>query len=159
MCKLKLNTINHSKGSADLCAGFSYMTQKSIQGINRQGLDQGFEAEEARKSNLILTAQLMRAQQKQDEAAANFAQAARIEERLSEECESKGLLEKSFIHRFSAASCWAQAGDFYHAVALCDDRVTRADLPERLRRRVEEYAHTIRTRRDQWYEELILEAA
>lgn len=80
---------------------------------------------------------------------ANFAQAARIEERLSEVCESKGLLEKSFIHRFSAASCWAQAGDFYHAIALCDELLARADLPERLGQRVEEYAQTIRVRRDQ----------
>lgn len=134
------------------------MTQQSMRRINRQGLNQDFEAEEARKSNLILAAQLMRAQQKQDEAAANFAQAARIEERLSEECESRGLLEKSFIHRFSAAGCWAQAGDFYHAIALCDDLLARADLPGRLRQRVREYAHTIRLRRDQWYEELILEA-
>ncbi|MGH9752861.1 MAG: hypothetical protein ACREA2_08750 [Blastocatellia bacterium] len=135
------------------------MTQQSTHGVNRQGLNQGFEEEEARKSNLILTAQLMRAQQRQDEAAANFAQAARIEERLSEECESKGLLEKSFVHRFSAASCCAQAGDFYHAIALCDDLLARADLPERLRQRVMEYAHAIRIRRDQWYEEMILEAA
>ena len=135
------------------------MNQQSTQGINRQDLNWDFEADEALKSKLILTAQLMRAQQKQDEAAANFAQAARIEERLSEECESKGLLEKSFTHRFSAASCWAQAGDFYHAIALCDDLLARADLPERLRSRVMEYANTIRIRRDQWYEELALEAA
>src|SRR5262249_3033006 len=139
--------------------GLNYMTQKSTREINRQGLDQDFEVEEARKSNLILTAGLMRAQQMQDEAAASFAQAARIEERLSEECESKGLLEKSFVHCFSAASCWAQAGDFFHAIALCDDLLARADLPERLRHRVMEYAHTIRVRRDQWYEELISEAA
>lgn len=136
----------------------STINAKATQRINRQGLDQGFEAEESRKSNLILTAQLLRVQQRQDEAVANFAQAARIEEHLSEVCESKGLLEKSFIHRFSAASCWAQAGDFYHAIALCDELLARADLPERLGQRVEEYAQTIRVRRDQWYEELILEA-
>jgi len=67
-------------------------------------------------------------------------------------------MEKSFLHWFSAASCWAQAGDFYHAIALCDDLLARADLPERLRQRIQEYAHTIRIRRAQWYEELILEA-
>jgi hypothetical protein len=61
-------------------------------------------------------------------------------------------MEKSFVHRFSAASCLAQAVDFYHALALCDDLFARA-----LRQRVEEYAQTIRIRRDQWYEELILE--
>jgi hypothetical protein len=45
-----------------------------------------------------------------------------------------------------------------NASALCDALLARADFPERLRQRVEEYAHTIRIRRDQWYEELILEA-
>ena len=80
-----------------------------------------------------------------------------IEERLSDICEAKGLVEKSFIHRFSAASCWAQAGNFYQAIALCDDLLTRADLPDRLRQRVHDYAQTLRVRRAQWYEELVLE--
>jgi hypothetical protein len=52
------------------------MTQQSKREINRQGLDQDFESEEACKSNLILTAQLMREQQKQGESAAGFAQTA-----------------------------------------------------------------------------------
>lgn len=135
------------------------MNQEPSKGINRRGLDDAFRVEEARKSSLILTAQLLRAQQKQDDAAAKFAQAARIEEGLSEECESKGLIEKAFVHRFSVASCWAQAADFHHALSLCDGLLDRADLPERLRQRVEEYANTIRFRRAQWYEELALEAA
>jgi len=134
------------------------MNQQPSKGINRQGLDAAFRAEEVRKSNLILAAQLLRARQKQDEAAAQFAQAARIEERLSEECESKGLIGKALVHRFSAASCWAQAADFHHALSVCDGLLDRADLPERLRQRIEEYANTIRFRRAQWYEELVLEA-
>jgi hypothetical protein len=44
-------------------------------------------------------------------------------------------------------------------IALCDDLLARADLPERLRQRVMEFAHTIRIRRDQWRKELISEAA
>ena len=51
------------------------MNQQPSKGINRQGLDAAFRVEEVRKSNLILTAQLLRAQQKQDDAAASFAQA------------------------------------------------------------------------------------
>jgi len=132
------------------------MNQQLPQGINRQGLDAAFEADEAQKSELILAAQLLREQQ-QDEAATKFAQAALIEQRLSDICAAQGLLEKSFLHRFSAVSCWAQAGNFYHAIALCDDLLTRADLPDRLRRRIHDYAHTLRVRRAQWYEELALE--
>jgi len=130
------------------------MSQQPARGISRQGLNAAFEAEEVRKSNLILAAQLLREQEKEDEAAAKFAQAAMIEERLSNICEAKKLMEKSFVHCFSAASCWAQAGNFYHAIALCDDLLTRDDLPNRLRQRVYDYAYTLRVRRTQWYAEL-----
>lgn len=132
------------------------MNQQSLRGVNRQGLDAAFEADEAQKSILILEAQQLLEHQ-QDEAADKFAQAAMIEERLSDICEAKGLVEKSFIHRFSAASCWAQAGNFYQAIAICDDLLSRADLLDRLRKRISDYAHTLRVRRAQWYEELVLE--
>jgi hypothetical protein len=133
------------------------MNQQIARGISRQGLDVAFEADETRKSNLILDAQLLREQKREDEAAAKFAQAAMIEERLSNICEAKELMEKSFVHRFSAASCWAQAGNFYYAIALCDDLLVRDDLPDRLRQRVHNYAHTLRVRRTQWYTELMFE--
>lgn len=134
------------------------MTQHLAHGINRQGLDAAFEAEEARKSSMMLEAQLVREQRQDEAAAAKFAQAAEIEERLSDICEAKELMEKSLVHRFSAASCWAQAGDFYHAITLCDDLLIRADLPERLRQHISDYAHTLRARRAQWYTELALES-
>jgi hypothetical protein len=120
-------------------------------------LDAAFEADEARKSNLILEAQLLREQQQDEAAASRFAQAAAMEERLSDLCEEKGLVEKSLVHRFSAASCWAQAGNFYQALMLCDGLLARADLPDRLRQRVRNYAHTLRVRRAQWYAGLALE--
>ena len=132
------------------------MSRQPLKGINRQGLDAAFEAEEEHKSRLILEAQLLREQQ-QDDAAAKFAEAARIEEHLSNLCEAEGLTEKSFIHRFSAASCWAQAGNFYQAISLCDGLLVRTDLPDRLRRHIREYADTLRDRRAKWYEELVLE--
>ncbi len=96
-------------------------------------------------------------EQQQDEAAVKFAEAAEIEEHLSDLCEAKCLMEKSFKHRFSAASCWAQAGNFYRAISLCDDLLARTDLPDRLRLHIREYANTLRGRRAQWYEELVLE--
>jgi hypothetical protein len=134
------------------------MNQQPARGISRQDLGAAFEADEARKSRLILEAQLLREQQ-QDEAAAKFAQAAVIEERLSNICEAKGLVEKSFVHGFSAASCWAQAGNFYHAIALCDVLLARPYLPDRLRQRIYDYAQILRARRAQWYAEFVSKQA
>ena len=134
------------------------MSQQPSRGIDRRGLDAAFEADEARKSNLLLESQLLREQGQDEAAARKFAEAAEIEERLSDHCETKGLSEKSFVHRFSAASCWSQAGNFYHAIALCDELLSHADLPGRLRSRIQNYAQTLRSRRAQWYAGLALEA-
>ena len=129
--------------------------ERPMRGISRQGLDEEFQAEETRKSNLMLQAALLR-EQGQDEAAADkFAETAAIEERLRDQCEAQALMPKSLVHAFSAAGCWAQAGDFHHALTLCDGLLARADVPDRLRRRVEEYAATLRTRRSEWYAALL----
>jgi hypothetical protein len=133
------------------------MSQEQAQGISRKGIDETFESDEARKSELILRARLLREEQQYEAAAARFAQAAEIEERLSDLCEAKGLTEKAFMHRFSAASCWAQAGNFYDAIALCDYLLSQERLPERLRQRVDEYVQTLRVRRAEWYAGLVLE--
>jgi hypothetical protein len=106
-----------------------------------------------------LEAQLLREQQQDETAAEKFAQAAEIEERLSSVCEAKGLIEKALVHRFSAASCWAQAGNFYRAIALCDSLLARTELSDRLRQRVQEYAAAVRARRSHWYEGLVLAPA
>lgn len=135
------------------------MSQSESHGIPRAGLDATFAAEEARKSDLLLNAQLLRAQGQSEAAAAAFAQAAAIEENLSDRCAREGLTAKALVHRFSAASCWAQAGNFYQAIAWCDDLLARPDLPEPLRQRVQEYAHTLRARRAQWYADLVPETA
>jgi hypothetical protein len=134
------------------------MSGRPVRGIERRGLDQEFEADESMKSKLILEARLMREQQN-EAAAQKFAEAAEIEERLSEICAARGLVEKSLVHRFSAASCWAQAGNFYRVITLCDDLLARPDLSDRLRRRVVEYAAAIRDRRAQWYAGLVLTTA
>jgi len=133
------------------------MNQQPGQGINRAGLGATFETDEARKSNLILEAQLLREQARADEAVAKFAEAARIEESLGQRCAAQGLIEKSLLHRFSALSLWAQAGNFYQAIALGDELLASPDLAERLRQRIQKYTHTLRTRRARWYEELAME--
>lgn len=113
------------------------MNQQPAKAISRAGLDAAFEADEARKSNLILEAQLLREQARTDEAARKFAGAAQIEESLGQRCAAQKLVEESFLHRFSALSLWAQAGDFYQAIALGDELLAFPDLPERLRRRIQ----------------------
>src|SRR5947209_3241469 len=120
------------------------MSQSPTHGVSRQGLEEAFAADEDRKSALLLAAQLLRAQGEPESAAAKLAEAAAIEERLSERCAAIGLRDKAWVHRFSAASCWAQAGNFYQAITLCDDLLAQADISDRLRNRVRDYAYQLR---------------
>lgn len=133
------------------------MTHPSGRGISRQGVDVAFAAEESQKSQLLLEAQLLRAQHQPEAAAAKFAAAAALEERLRDICLQKGLWEKAFVHGFSAASCWAQAGDFHRAIGLCHDVLAHPELPERLRHRVDAYVKTLCARRAQWYADLVVQ--
>jgi len=126
---------------------------KQGQGISRRGLDAVLAKEEGRKSNLILEANLLKAQERYQDAADRFAEAAQIEERLSGVLLQEGLLDKYFVHRFSALSCWAQAGDVYHAIVLGDELLARADLPDPLRARIEEYVQLLQARRVRWFAE------
>ncbi len=125
------------------------MSGPPAHGLSRHGLDAAFEAREAEKSNQILEGRLLRAQQRPDEAAARFAEAAEAEEALTEECSARRLEEKALLHRFSAASCWALAGNFYRAIVLYDALLDRTDLPERWRREIRAYADALRLRRAQ----------
>ena len=125
------------------------MSQSARKGIDRQGLDCVFDADEALKSNLILEAQLLSDQQQPDAAADRFAQAAEIEERLSEWCAVQGLQEKSRMHLFSAASCWARAGDFHTAIGLAEQLQSQTGLSPRLKQQIQEFIQTLRQRRRQ----------
>ena len=130
-------------------------SERPMKGISHEGLDAAFEAEETRKSELTLQASLLHEQGNGEAAAPKFAEAATIEERLRDQCREQGLVPKSFVHASSAAGCWAGAGDFYHALTLCDELLARTDLPDRLRARVGEYAAMLRTRRSEWYAALL----
>lgn len=131
------------------------MGQSAPKGIPRHGVHVAFEGDEARKSQLILEAHALRGRGEDELAAATFAEAAAIEEHLTARCEAYGLTAKSLVQRFSAVSCWAQAGNFYAAIALGDEMLDRADLSGRLREQVCTYIDTLRTRRSQWYNELV----
>ena len=91
----------------------------------------------------------LRAQDRDEAAAAKLAQAARVEETLSERCLAVGLREKAWLHRFSAASCWAQAGNFYQAIAWCDDLLSQPDLLARSAPACRIYARQFLARRAQ----------
>jgi hypothetical protein len=132
------------------------MSGSSTTGMDRQGLDDAFAANEVRKSNLILEGQMLEAQQRMDEAALRFAQAAEQEELLAEKCLELGLTVKAVLHRSSAAGCWARAGNLYRAIQLCDDLLHRVDLPEGLRQQIQSYALALRGRRVQWLAGLAL---
>jgi hypothetical protein len=134
------------------------MSEELPRGIGRSGLDATFESDEARKSNLILRARILRDQQDDEGASRHFAEAAEIEERLSDRCEEHGLLQKSLVHRFSAAGCWAHAGNFYQAITICDDLLAH-ELPRRLRGDIEDYVETLRIRRAQLSAQLALAGA
>jgi len=134
------------------------MSEESRRGVIRSGLDAAFEADEARKSNLIVRARMLRDQQDDERAAQHFAEAAEIEESLSDRCHEHGLLQKSLVHRYSAAGCWAHAGNLYQAITICDELLT-SELPERLRRDIENYVETLRSRRAQLYAQLTLAGA
>jgi hypothetical protein len=127
-----------------------------IQGMALPPADPELDALEIRKSNLILEAELLKAQGRGDAADGRFAEAAEIEERLWTACAKLGFHEKAWMHLFSAASCWAQAGDFYHAVSLAESLLAEPNVPERLRSRIQEFANTIRTRRAAFSQEMQL---
>jgi hypothetical protein len=122
-------------------------------------LGPAFDADEAAKSNLIAEGQLLSDQQQPDAAADRFAEAAAIEERLSARCAEQGLREKSWVHLFSAASCWARAGDFHTAIGLGEELLAQADLTPRLRQSVLTFTQTIRQRRTQWAAGLAMTAS
>ena len=99
---------------------------------------------------MIVEAQRLSAQQQPDAAAHRFAQAAEIEERLGSRCVERGLREKSWGRRFSAARCWVRGGDFHTAIGLSEPLQAEAGLPPRLRQRIHEFTDAIRQRRTPW---------
>jgi hypothetical protein len=122
--------------------------------ILRTGFDSEMDKAEARKSGLLLEASILREQGDEEAAARLFAEAAEVEESLGSECRSRGLPDKAFVHLFSAASAWAQAGNFYQAINICGDLLT-GGVSDRLRLRVEEYSSILHERRSAWYSELL----
>lgn len=131
------------------------MSLEKMPGISRQGLDEEFTRREIEKSNLLLQAKWQRETGVPDEAARLFAAAATLEEELANLCQQRGLTAKELTHRFSAAGCWMQAGDFHHAASDLEKLLSRDDIPAPLREKAVRQLNAIRERRARWYAELV----
>lgn len=115
---------------------------KSLQlanAIDRSGLSEDFLAQERKKSNLILEANLLKAQGLFEFAAEKFAEAATTEEQLAQQLLVLQRYEKAFVHQFSAISCWAQAGNLHRALMLGQALLADSQLSERQRKQISEY--------------------
>ncbi len=112
------------------------------------------EAEETRKSNLLLRAALLRDQGDLEQASALFATAAEIEERLATEADARQDNPHALRAWFSAASAWAHAGDFYHALSLLRSLEGRSDVPAALRTRIHAFSEQVQQQREHWRETL-----
>ena len=113
-----------------------------------------YPEEENRKSNLLLQAALLRAEGREELAASRFAEAATLEEKLAQRADADGNVQRALRSQFSAASAWANAGDFHHALILLQVLEQRADAPEPLKVRVRAFAETLRVQRRQWHDKL-----
>ena len=113
-----------------------------------------YPEEETRKSALLLQAALFRAEGQEKLAASRFAEAAALEEQLALRAEADGNSQRALRSRFSAASAWANAGDFHHALTLLQILEQRADSPEPLKTRAHAFAETLRAQRRHWHDTL-----
>lgn len=113
-----------------------------------------YPEEEGRKSGLLLQAALLRAEGQEEMAASRFAEVATLEEQLAQRAEADGNSIRAIRSQFSAASAWANAGDFHHALTLLQILEQRADTPEPLKARVRAFAEILRVQRRQWHDML-----
>ena len=131
--------------------GGNVMSHQKKNSINREGLSEEFAKGEEQVSGFILEGYLLKQQERFDEASDKYAQAAQLEEALCAELSKKGLMDKYYSHFFSAASCWAQAGNIHQAIWMINQLLQYTNVPERLRKRVEEYQQVLRAQRKQWF--------
>jgi hypothetical protein len=126
------------------------MSEEKRVAIDRSDLPSTFLVEERLKSNLILEANLLKAQGQYEVAAVKFAEAAEIEEKLAKQLATLDRQNKAFVHQFSAISCWVQAGNLYRALRLGETLLQAENLPEPQRQRVKEYLDVLHSRFVQW---------
>ena len=118
--------------------------------VSRRGLSERYKRDEKETSRLILEANLLKSSGRRKEAAQKFAEAADLEMKNCDELLAKTLLDNYYIHRFSAASCLAQAGNLYGAMQICTELLENFELPVLLRQRIAGYLDVLETRMDEW---------
>ena len=126
------------------------MSDIEAKAIDRSALPSSLLQLERQKSSLILEANLLQQQGLYPAAADKFTAAAALEEQLTQVLFDQDKREKAFVHRFSAISCWVQAGDLHRALGLGQQLLTSDELPAPQRSRVESYINTLQERMTQW---------
>lgn len=126
------------------------MSTTPYSAIARNGLSDAFRQQERQKSNLILEANLLKQQGLYPQAAHKFAVAADLEEALAAELIGSGHADKAFIHRFSAISCWTQAGDLHRALQSGERLLQQEALSQAQRQQVAVYLETLQSRMTEW---------
>jgi tetratricopeptide (TPR) repeat protein len=126
------------------------MTPTPDGSISREGLSSDYKQNEKEASRLILEANVLKSAGDHKQAAQKFAKAAELELKNTDELSALGLLDNYFIHRFSAASCLAQAGNLYQAMQLCSELLSDFPLSPPLHQRIAGYLQVLETRMSQW---------
>jgi len=122
------------------------MTTKSM----LPSLPASYKASVVEKSNLLLRANLLEAQQQFDEAAELFAKAARMEAALAETVQEYGQLDTALVHLVSEMSCWAAAGDTYRALSRGQQLLTLPTLTLAQRTHISNFVQQLVERRRAW---------
>lgn len=107
---------------------------------------------EKHKSHLLLQAALLRSEGEEELAAVRFAEAAVLEENLTRQADLQGQSLRAARSHFSAASAWANAGNFFRALELLQSLDMRADAPEPLKAHARIFAETLRVERRHWHD-------
>jgi hypothetical protein len=129
------------------------MLKEQTPGIAYIPLPADLQAIEREKARLLLEAHLFKAQMRFAEAAERFEQAARYENKLADWATAQGLADLSYLHAFSALSCWAQAGDPHRALKLSQILLHSAKLTPPQRVQLQTYHDTLEQRWVSWMQQ------
>lgn len=113
-------------------------------------LPDAYTASVIEKSNLLLRANLLEAQQQFDEAAELFANAARLEAQLAVTAQEHGQPATALVHLVSEMSCWAAAGDTYRALSRGQQLLVLPTLTPAQRTHISNFVQRLTDRRRTW---------
>lgn len=102
------------------------------------------------KSNLLLRANMFEAQRQFDEAAELFAKSAALEAQLAATAQQYGQPDMALIHLISEMSCWAAAGDTYHAFIQGKKVLTFPTLTSAQKTHITDFIERLNQRRHSW---------